>query len=80
MYMLMQMVHTNVLYICGVCTYIHGVCVVCYIQHTVQWDLQVRHFRAASFVLCKEVILFGRFGMYWDYREELFWDLKPCPL
>ena len=34
------------------------------------------HLRAVSFVLCKEVVLFGRFKMYWNYREYyIFWDL-----
>jgi hypothetical protein len=32
------------------------------------------------FVLCKEVVLFGRSKRYRNYREELFWDLKLCPL
>ena len=32
------------------------------------------------FVLCKDIVLFERFVMYWDYREELFLDLKLCPL
>ena len=38
------------------------------------------HFGTALFVLCKEVVLFGRLKMYKNYREELFWDLKLCPL
>ena len=38
------------------------------------------HSGTALFVLCKEIVLFGRFTMYLNYREELFWDLKLCPL
>ena len=38
------------------------------------------HFGTAPFVLCKEVVLFGRSKMYKQYMEELFWDLKLCPL
>ena len=38
------------------------------------------HFGTALFVLCKEVVLFGRLETYKHYMEELFWDLKLCPL
>ena len=38
------------------------------------------HFGTASLVLSKEVALFGRLKIYWNYRERMFWDLKLCPL
>ena len=33
-----------------------------------------------SFVLCKEVVLFGWIKMFSNYKEEMFCDLKLCPL
>ena len=33
-------------------------------------SLNTGHFGTASFVLCKEVVLFERFKMYWNYREN----------
>ena len=38
------------------------------------------NFGIAPFVLCKEVVFFGKNKMYKNYREELFWSLKLCPL
>ena len=37
------------------------------------------HFGTASFVLCREVGLFGRFKMHCSYREKIFLDVKLCP-
>ena len=37
-------------------------------------------FGTAPFVLCGEVVLFGRSKLYRNYREELFQDLKLCLL
>ena len=39
----------------------------------------IGHFRAASFVLCKEVVLFERFKMYWNYIEKYF-GVSSCVL
>ena len=30
----------------------------------------IGHLGGAYFVRCKEVVLFGRFKMYWNYREQ----------
>ena len=49
------------------------------------------HFRAALFVLCKEVVLFEEVEMYYNYREKYFWTsncvlcgegilISECPL
>ena len=38
------------------------------------------HFGTAQFVLCKEVVLFGRSKMCWNYREEVVRDCESCPL
>ena len=43
-------------------------------------SLNKGHFRTASFVLCEEDVLFGRFKMYWTYEEKIFWGLMLCPL
>ena len=37
---------------------------------TTMRSLNKAHFWTASFVLCKEVVLFGRFKMYWNCREK----------
>ena len=43
-------------------------------------SLNEGHFRTASVVLCKEVVLFGRFNMYWNLKEKIrMLDLKLCP-
>ena len=31
------------------------------------------HFGTTPFILCKEAVLFGRFKMYWNYKEDVFW-------
>ena len=33
-----------------------------------------------SFCPYKEAVLFGRFNMYWNYREKILWGLNLGPL
>jgi hypothetical protein len=49
------------------------------VSHTVE-PPNKGHFGTTLFVLCKEAVLFGRLKMYYNYREDVFWDLKSCPL
>ena len=42
-------------------------------------SLNKGHLRTASFVLCEEVVLSGRFKMYWNYREKIL-GVTTCVL
>ena len=49
--------------------------------HTILLLLQIKNnIMAVSFVLCKEVVLFGRFKRYWNYRlrGNIFGPVKLC--
>ena len=51
-----------------------------YIIYLTVEPLNKGHFGTNLFVLCKEIVLFGRLKTYKNYIRELFWDLKLCPL
>ena len=54
------------------------ICAYVYMYNAVE-NPNTGHF-GTVFVLGKEVVLFGRSKMYWDYKEKISWDLQLCPL